>query len=142
MLLEKILDHINNYFVVKMVEGDFTISSGEIDVDFLQDGQYFKIFGSVFNDGVHEYPAVDLTDETFSGVIWAMAVPPSVIALYAEIEDWCDKYGDVASGPYVSESFGGYSYSKGALSGQSGSSSDADAWKSVFKSRLNRWRKI
>lgn len=142
MLLEKILDHINNYFVVKMVEGDFTISSGEIDVDFLQDGQYFKIFGSVFNDGVHEYPAVDLTDETFSGVIWAMAVPPSVIALYAEIEDWCDKYGDVVSGPYVSESFGGYSYSKGAFSGQSGSSSDADAWKSVFKSRLNRWRKI
>ena len=67
--------------------GKFEISGGRIaPLDFLQDGQYFRIIGSVFNDGVHQYPVPDLTDEVFNGAVWAMAVPPAVIDLSAEIE--------------------------------------------------------
>ena len=140
-MLEQILDYIHNYFEVEIIEGDYVISGGGITLDFLQDGQYFRIFGSVFNDGVHQYPANDLTDESFTGVIWAMAVPPAVIALSNEIADWVDKYGAVIDSPYQSESFGGYSYSKLASASGSGSAL-ATGWRSAFASRLNHWRKI
>lgn len=141
-MLEQILDYIHNYFERDIVDGLFTISDGSVVLDFLQDGQYFRICGSVFNDGVHKYPANDLTDETFTGQIWAMAVPPAVIALADEITAWIDKYGDAMNSPYQSESFGGYSYSKGSGQNSSNNSSNPADWRVVFGSRLNHWRKI
>ena len=87
-------------------------------------------------------------EDAFDGSIWAMAVPPDVIALAEEIEAWQAKYGGVdsaAMSPFNSESFGGYSYSKygGGTSGSTtGASSPSASWQSVFASRLNRWRKI
>lgn len=138
-MLGQILDHIHNYFELRIVEGTFSIVDGCMDLDFLQDGQYFRICGSVFNDGVYQYPTSELADETFEGTIWAMAVPPSVVALSSEIEEWVSKYGDALESPYQSESFGGYSYSKGV----SGSGNGASVgWRDVFRSRLNRWRKL
>lgn len=140
-MLEQILGYIHNYFEKEIVTGDYVISGSTIDVDFLQNGQYFRICGSVFNDGIHQYPATDLDDESFHGEIWAMAVPPAVIALSNDIKDWVDKYGSVIDSPYQSESFGGYSYSKG--SGSSGSLNDSSVgWQGAFRSRLNMWRKI
>jgi len=107
----------------------------------LQDGQYFRIVGSVFNDGVYQYPATGLTDETFDGAIWAMAIPSEVIALASDIEAWKEKYQSIdspAMSPYNSESFGGYSYSK-----SSGGSDDlSGTWQGAFADRLNHWRKI
>lgn len=141
MLLEQILDYIHNYFERDVVDGSFTISDGSVVLDFLQDGQYFRICGSVFNDGVYRYPADNLTDETFTGQIWAMAVPPAVIALSEEITEWVNKYGSAANSPYQSESFGGYSYTKASITNGSGGNSLAD-WRSVYASRLNHWRKI
>ena len=141
-MLEQILDYIHNYFERDIVDGSFTISDGSAVLDFLQDGQYFRIYGSVFNDGVYRYPANDLTDETFTGQIWAMAVPPAVIALVDEITAWIDKYGDAMNSPYQSESFGGYSYSKGSGQNSSNNSSNPADWRVVFGSRLNHWRKI
>lgn len=141
-MLEQILDYIHNYFERDIVDGSFTISGGSMTLDFLQDGQYFRIYGSVFNDGVHRYPANNLTDETFTGQIWAMAVPPAVIALADEITTWIDKYGDAMNSPYQSESFGGYSYSKGSGQNSSNNSSNPADWRVVFGSRLNHWRKI
>ena len=115
----------------------------------LLDEQYFRIVGSVFNDGVHQKGDLSdfLHDESFSGSVWAMAVPPEVIALAEDIEDWQAKYGavdSVAMSPYNSESFGGYSYSKfGGGSGSSGSGlSGNSGWRGAFADRLNRWRKI
>ena len=141
-MIEQVLDYIHNYFEKDIVHGTYTIESGSIQVDFLQNGQYFRICGSVFNDGVYEYPVNNLTDETFTGEIWAMAVPPTVIALSVEIQGWVDKYGDVMNGPYQSESFGGYTYTKKSSGGQSNNGNDASDWRSVFRSRLNHWRKI
>lgn len=139
-MLEQVLDYIHNYFEKNIIKGNFVIRNGGIEVDSLQDGQYFRIVGSVFNDGIYQYPAEDLTDESFTGEVWAMAVPPPVIALVGEIENWEDQYGGVVNGPYQSESFGGYSYTKKSSGGQPGA--DAADWRSVFRSRLNHWRKI
>lgn len=141
-MLEQVLDYIHNYFERSINKGTYTISSGDLNVDFLLPGQYFKIVGSVFNDGVHVYSEGGLVDETFVGEVWAMAVPPAVIALADEIQSWVDKYGDAMNGPYQSESFGGYSYTRKSSGGQSNNGNDASDWRSIFRSRLNHWRKI
>lgn len=139
-MLEQILDYIHNYFLKEVYRGTFVIESGSINVTSLQDGQYFRIVGSVFNDGVHQFPNDELVDETFNGEVWAMAVPPSVIALSEEIANWIIKYGDISQSPYNSESFGGYSYTKS--NGNEAGSNNSGSWQSVFGSRLRRWRKI
>ena len=137
MDLTNLCAELRNYFETEKRFGTFTISGGSISPsDFLQDGQYFRIVGSVFNDGVHRHPAHDLTDETFDGAVWAMAVPPAVIELLQKIQEF---EAATANAPtaYTSESFGGYSYTK---------ATDENGlpvgWRSVFKSELNRWRKL
>lgn len=145
-MLTELCQELRNWFDRDLPKwsGEITISGGQIqDVD-LQSGQYFRIIGSLFNDGVHqlgdeEHP---LTDEVFKGSIWSMAVPPAVISLADEIQQWSEKYADVVQSPFTSESFGGYTYSK--ASGASGGSGNPAgiSWEDAFKSRLNRWRKI
>lgn len=141
-MLEQIMDFIHNYFVKEVHRGKFEIANGTLSVDFLQTGQYYKIVGSVFNDKVHMYPSEDLTNETFEGEIWAMAVPPTLIALAGEIEDWVNNYGEIVNSPFSSESFGGYSYSKASGATKSGDILPGTTWQAVFGSRLNHWRKI
>ena len=110
------------------------------------EGQYFRVIGSVFNDGVHQYPDPNMTEETFEdGAVWLMAVPPAVVELANEIKDWQDKYGALDSGamsPYQSESFMGYSYSKSSGGSASGSNYSSATWQGAFANRLNMWRKI
>lgn len=142
MMLELLCKEINNFFVKGKYFGTFTISDGTIDLsDKLQEGQYFRIVGSVFNDGVYRYGnTLELTDEAFEGAIWAMAVPKQVIALSEEIKQWTLDNSALLSSPYQSESFGGYSYSL-----KSGSVTEGDGsltWQGHFASRLNPWRKI
>ena len=139
MILTEICAELRNYFEVPNGRhfGTFTISGGSIaPLDFLQEGQYFRIIGSVFNDGVHQYPASDLTDEVLHGAVWAMALPPSLITLATEIEEYNKSDAGKAS-PYTSESFGGYSYTK---------ATDANgapiSWQKAFASRLAKWRKL
>ena len=139
-MLEQVLMNIRNWFQVKggIHSGTFTIKGGGITLPFLADGQYFRICGSVFNDGLHQYPAADLVDEEFSGAIWELAIPPAVVDLADEIGAWQEKNGEASASPYQSESFGGYSYSKATDSASGG----AVTWQSVFKRQLSAWRKI
>ena len=139
-MLEQVLVHLKNWFLVPggIHEGTYTIEDGGIALPFLANGQYFRICGSVFNDGLHQYPASDLKSETFEGTVWALAVPQAVIELAAEIEEWQKKNGDASVSPYQSESFGGYQYSKATDSASGG----AVTWQSAFRSRLNAWRKL
>ena len=139
-MLEQVLMHLKNWFLVPggIHEGTYTIEDGGIALPFLANGQYFRICGSVFNDGLHQYPASDLKAETFDGTVWALAVPQSVIDLALEIEAWQRKNGDASVSPYQSESFGGYSYSKATDSASGG----ALTWQSAFRSRLNNYRKL
>ena len=137
--LTEICAELRNWFVVPggIHIQTYTISGGSIaPLDFLQEGQYFRIVGSVFNDGVYQYPATSLTDEVFEGAVWAMAVPPTLIALTAEIEEYNKSDAGKAS-PYISENFGGYGYTKAT-----GSNGKVLTWKSVFADALNRYRKL
>ena len=138
-MLTEICAELRNWFVVPDGAhiGTYTISGGSIaPLDFLQEGQYFRIVGSVFNDGVYQYPATSLTDEGFEGAVWAMRLPPAVIALAAEIEEYNKSDAGKAS-PFTSESFGGYAYTK---------ATDANGapigWQKAFASRLNKWRRL
>ena len=139
-MLEQVLMNIRNWFPVKggIHSGTFSIKDGGITLPFLADGQYFRICGSVFNDGLHQYPATDLVDEEFSGAIWALAIPPAVVDLADEISKWQEKNSEVSTSPYQSESFGGYSYSKATDSVSGG----AVTWQSAFRKQLSAWRKI
>ena len=139
-MLEQVLMNIRNWFTVEggIHSGTFSIKDGGITLPFLADGQYFRIIGSVFNDGLHQYPATDLVDEKFPGAIWALTIPPAVVDLADEIQKWQEKNGEVASSPFSSESFGGYSYSK-ATDAETGG---AVTWQSAFKRQLSAWRKI
>lgn len=144
-MLEDLCRELNNWFDQSRIFGIFDVVDGILDLTDtgIQEGQYFRITGSVFNDGVYQYPASGLTDETFNGAVWLMAVPKSVLVIADEIAAWCDKYqaaDSPAMSPYTSESFGGYSYSKGSVSGAEGG--QAGGWQSVFANRLNKWRKI
>ena len=135
-MLEKMCAECRNYFIKDIHFGTFEIESGAIEpLDFLQEGQYFRIVGSVLNDGVYQYPSSDLVDETFDGAVWAMSVPPSFIALSAEIKDWQDKDGKPSA--YTSESFGNYSYTKAT-----DSKGQVATWKEVFASQLNTYRRM
>ena len=143
-MLTELCAELKNYFLrdreADIHYGEYTISGGSIDLPFLLDGQYFRIVGSVLNDGVYQYPVSDLADEEFSGAVWAMAVPPAVIALSAEIEAWNAKNAETLASPYTSESFGGYSYTK--ASGASSSGSGAFTWRDQFASRLAKYRRL
>lgn len=138
-MLTELCAEIRNYFLMPngIHTGTFSISGGELaPSDFLKEGQYFRIVGSTFNDGVRQYPAVGLVDESFAGAVWAMAVPPAVIALADEIKVFCESDAAKVS-QYQSESFGGYSYTK---------ATDKDGapltWQGVFAKRLNQYRRM
>ena len=136
-MIGELLHEIRNYFDKSRYFGTFRIVDGSPILDDIpiQNGQYIRICGSVFNDGVYQYPTNDLIDEEWSGAVWLLAIPKDVLDLSDEIDAWKDKHG--ATGPYASESFAGYSYTK-ATSKNGG----AYTWKDEFGSQLNRWRKI
>jgi hypothetical protein len=137
-MLTELCAELRNYFVVKIHEGRFTINGGKIaPLDFIQENQYFRIVGSVFNDGVYKNTAdLELTNENFSGSVWSMAVPPSVIDLAEEIKKY-NESDEAKPSAYQSESFGGYSYSK--ATDENGAPM---GWKNVFASRLKPYRRI
>lgn len=135
-MIENVLAYLRNFFVVKSAASEWEIKGGAIDVPFLIDGQYFRIMGSVLNDGVYRYPAEGLKNETFYGTVYGLAIPKALLDLISEIEEWQSANGKAAAAPYQSESFGGYSYTL------KGDAETAASWQTAFAARLNAWRKI
>lgn len=135
-MLEDVLSSLYNWFDVDREYGRFEIRDGAVYGVDLVDGQYFRIVGSVLNDGLHMWPATDLRDETFDGEVWSLAIPEAVVRLAGEMGDWVAKH-PVGAG-YTSESFGGYSYSlpTNPNTGQAATVYD------VFRSRLSQYRKL
>lgn len=137
-MISEVMRHIRNYFQTgEYIDGTYTIQDGTIDLPFLLDGQYFLIEGSVLNDGVYQYPPFELDDETFTGTIVPLKPPKAFLNLCEDIAQYVEKYGGSNVGPYSSESFGGYTYTR--ATNQNGS---PQTWKDVFASRLNEWRKV
>ena len=137
-MLTEICAELRNYFVKDIHNGTFEIVGGKITpLDFIQENQYFRIVGSVFNDGVYKYTdKLELTDEKFIGSVWSMAVPPSVIDLAEEIKKY-NESDEAKPSVYQSESFGGYSYSKAT-----DSNGVPLTWQKVFANRLNKYRRM
>lgn len=134
-MLESVLRYLNNWFAVARHDDTYTVKDGAITLPFLQDGQWFRIVGSIFNDGLYQYGGeLQLTDETFDGSVWALTIPKAVITLSGEIETWQAKNGE--AGPYSSESFGGYSYTRAT-----NSEGLAVSWQDVFARQLAPWKK-
>lgn len=96
------MNHIHNFFPVKgaAITGEITIGDWIFDtLNFdvgvtedtkdlrysttairlqLQDGQYYLVSGSIFNDGVYQYHkgnTAPLQEETFNGVVVPLAIP-------------------------------------------------------------------
>lgn len=137
--LDDLCAELRNYFVKKVYSGTFTVSGGTLALADIAEGQYIRIIDSVFNDGVHKYPLTGLTDEVFTGEIWAMAVPPSVIALAEDIKklnEEIETRGLLDKG-YASESFGGYSYTL-----KEGAPLHLMQKEREIRRRKARWRKI
>lgn len=145
MSIEAICAYCHNYFDRNEPKffDTFTISGGELQglTGKLKNGQYIRIIGSTFNDGVYEYPVSELTDESFTGAVWGMAIPKEFIDLAEDIDAWQETNADAVTSPYQSESFHGYSYSLKAGGGTS-AESDKTTWQGAFASQLARWRKI
>lgn len=136
-MLEAMLTHLHNWFPAKDGKhaGAFVIASGVLSPDVgLVSGQYYRIIGSVFNDGLHRVDGgEELTDETFTGEVWALCIPKAVQELAEEIAAWRESNPETDK---TSESFGGYSYSRGQSA-----SGGVGGWQAAFASRLNAWRR-
>lgn len=151
LALERVLRYLNNWFVLPngIYRGTVTLSADRpVGAGFPPNAsafvppldpsaRHFRIIGSAKNDGIVKSEQW-LSSETFTGEIWALAIPNAVLALACDVSEWCGKYGAAAASPFVSESFGGYSYSKGAQGG----GSSAGGWQQAFAAELRPWRKI
>lgn len=142
-MLNEICAHLRNYFdttetgdYISIKRGSFVVANGAVSPlpSGVNNGQYIRIVGSLFNDGIHLLPAIGLVNESFKGAVFALAIPAELVALDAEIDAFVAQ--NVAS-PYVSESFGGYSYTK-----STDANGAAISWQGAFRSRLDRWRKV
>ena len=149
-MIDEVCAYIKNYFDCEKFYGTITISNGALVGfdDKLATNQYFRIVGSVFNDGVYKYPATTLKDEIFKGgAVWALALPPAFLDDVKEIEEWQATYGSASSSvmsPYTSENLanvGGYTKS-GAGSLNADGTPTTNTWQGAFGARLKRWKKL
>ncbi len=86
-MLEQVLLSLRNWFVADKRTGRVRIEDGRLVPPAalgLKEGQYVRITGSTFNDGLHAWPYNDLTDEEFVGTVWALAIPQTVVDLADE----------------------------------------------------------
>lgn len=149
-MLTQLCQYLRNWFERDIYYGSFTVSGGTLTYEDgtalpLLTGQYYRIVGSVFSDGVHRWADEEetLPEESFVGAVWSMGIPADVLTLAADIQAWSEKYAgadSAALSPFTSESFGGYSYSKNA--GGTAGTGGGTSWQSVFADRLAPWRKM
>ena len=85
--MEEIFAYCCNYFEYTRAFKTFKIENGSIDFS-IPTGTYYRIVGSLHNDGVYIRGQEQLTDEEFYGGVWLMAVPNDFINLMADIAAW------------------------------------------------------
>lgn len=150
MTMYELCAECRNFFQRSIIRGSFTVRDGAFEplLD-VPDGAWIRVVGSVFNDGVYQYPHGPFADETFRGAVWVLAIPEDFVALLNDINAWEAANRDaianataeiLSAGPYTSESFAGYTYTKKTSLGDV-----ATSWRDPrlgFSARLNVWRKI
>lgn len=146
-MLEQVLCHIHNWFAYDELDVRCAISDGQLPASVsIPEGAWYRIEGSLLNDGLHRHPAEDLRDETFDGTITVCAIPRALLEVVREIEAWQADYAkgrsEALSSPYSSESFDGYSYSTKDYSGANSASGCLSGWQAEFAGQLNAFRKM
>lgn len=142
-MITAICDYINNDFPADSVTygGTWVIVDGKLVLPssiIILKNQYFRIKGSVLNDGIHQNTEdLQLDDEEFTGYVIPLAIPKHFLKLVSEIEDY-QKSDMAKASPYISESLGNYSYSKSVSS----KGSPDNSWQTVFAPRLNQYRRL
>lgn len=136
MTVPELCEFTHNYFDRgdNAISGTFAFEPDTMP-EGVAKGQYFRVIGSVFNDGVHKAGDADLTTETFSGVVQPMRVPPAFVALALTITEY-DK-SIPAGGKYSSQSFNGWS---GTLATGEGGLPATGIDR--YRTEINRWRKL
>ena len=131
----------NNYFEYGYIDGSVSIDAdGEIDADGIANGQWVAITGSTFHNGVWKVvngrleSDDEMPSETFVGRVWLLA-PPSHFLRVCKMIDAFQAANDKAIGPYTSESFGAYSYTKAT-----GSGGGLLTWNEAFAGQLKPYR--
>jgi len=148
VMLERVLSHIHNWFergtssVAGVSEGSLTPGPD------VPSGAWYRLQGSLLNDGLHLHPADDLVDEEFNGTVTVLAIPRPLLQVVDEISQWvADTAGAeefARKAKFQSESFGGYSYTlRGDLNAsQSADGRSLSGWRAKFAQDLNPWRRI
>jgi hypothetical protein len=153
--------HLRNAFEVSGSIGDYAIDDGSILLyeDYLV-GEWIAIVGSRVNDGIYRIdesiPTTPLTgkykyrlgngtdaespvtDEAFTGTVWSLKLPRSLVTLCGEIKAWMDSPAGKPTN-ITSESVVGF-YSKTMATSENGM---PVGWEDVFKSRIHDgWREM
>ena len=145
-ILEQVLYHLHNWFGRASISATgCTIADGSLPASIassMVEGAWYRIEGSLLNDGLHKHVADDLQDETFDGTITMLAIPKALLLVVEDIGAWQAANGDAVDGPYASESFGGYSYTLRSDGSSGAGGGGLSGWRLAFRDRLNPWRKI
>lgn len=145
-ILEQVLYHLHNWFGRASISATgCTIADGALPASIASSmvgGAWYRIEGSLLNDGLHKHPADDLQDETFDGTITMLAIPKALLLVVEDIGAWQTANGETVDGPYASESFGGYSYTLRSDGSSGAGGGGLSGWRLAFRDRLNPWRKI
>lgn len=141
--IETILRYLNNYFYRFGEYGEQNIKINKLKVKgAYRVGEYVKIVGSLYNDGVYQVIGVEvgsivvageLSDEDFTGTIFSLAIPKRIKEIAEQIQEFNRQLS--ASG-FESESFGDYSYTRAK-----NKNGELMGWKDIFKSELALYRK-
>ena len=149
--MEEIMAYLHNYFYKFKEKGTLKIEfnsitqNGEALRGNYVEGQYVRIVGSVSNDGIYRVVATQsddmpgitldgcLTDETFTGYICSLSVPKQFIRICGDIQAYNTEN---KQGTMISESFGGYSYTKATVNGQ------LATWKDAYSTDLRPYRRM
>lgn len=135
-----VMRQCRNYFASGWVDGTFSISGNALPE--FEDG-YIFISGSRHHDGVWFVTGGYLTgrdvdgmpDEDFTGRVWLLSPTGDFLALCREIAGYDEKN---PVGAYQSESFGGYSYTRGGTGAASGNYS----WQAAYYDALTPYRRM
>ena len=141
--LTAIMRKTRNFHEVGKLEQEFSIVNGSIVLPSpFMHGQWVAIEGSVLNNGVYrldgasgEYKLTDdkeiiLTDETFRGIVWGLAVPRDLLSLAKRVQAFNIKEGERSS--VTSETVVGlHSWAKGTKNDGS-----PITWETVFADDL------
>ena len=143
-MITEVMNHLNNHFIhsyesISLVISKHTIS-GEFGKTYIA-GQYIYILGSILNDGAYKITEVDgdtitldatLQAETSSCTLWGCRIPTDFISIVADITAF--HTANSGNENVAAEKVGNHSvtYVSGA----------DNTWQSVFRKRLNRYRKM